>query len=495
MEKKNILEIRAVSKSFPGVNALSGVSFSIREGDIHALVGENGAGKSTLIKVLSGIYKADEGSVVFDGAELKIKTPLEAQRLGISVVHQEMMLVDDLSVVENIYIGKPKTTKRLGMIDWRTMRAEGEKLLNRIGAHVDLNIPVRRLSVAEKQIIEICKALSFDSKLIIMDEPSATLTEKELEALYRILRNLREKGVTIIYISHRLEEIFEIADRITVLRDGRHIETKDVKDTSRKELVSLMVGRELGQEFPKTEVQLGDVVIETKGLSRKTKVADISMYARQGEIVGIAGLVGAGRTEFARVLFGVDRKLKGKIVYKGSEILRNSVRTAIKNKIGLVPEDRKEHGLNLDMTVSQNICMVGINQILKNGLLNDRREKELAKRFIDALRIVTPGEAQVVKYLSGGNQQKVVLAKWLVVDSDLLIIDEPTRGIDVGAKAEIYRVMDSLVSEGKAIIMISSELPELIAMCDRIYVMHDGRITGELQRSDFSQEKIMSLST
>lgn len=489
-----ILKINNISKSFPGVKALTDVSFSIRSGEIHALVGENGAGKSTLIKVLSGVYMPDSGSVDFDGETLQINGPLAAQKKGISVVHQDLMLVDYLSVAENIFMGRPKATK-LGLVDWKAMQKEAKALLRSVNANLDVNSLAMNLSIAEKQLVEICKALSFNAKLVIMDEPSATLTEKELKSLYHILNTLREKGVAIIYISHRLEEVFEIADRVSVLRDGTYITTKDVSDTNRKELIALMVGRELGQEYPKTKVLLGDEIIRVNKLSRRTKVHDVSMFARKGEIVGIAGLVGAGRTEFARLLFGADRKLGGEIIYKGQKLDKFSVRQAIHQGIGLVPEDRKDQGLNLDMTIFENVSMADLDRVLDHGVLSLRKEKALACKYIDELRIVTPSESQIVSNLSGGNQQKVVLAKWLVVDVDLLIIDEPTRGIDVGAKAEVYRIMDKLVSQGKTIIMISSELPELIAMCDRIYVMHEGVVAGELERSEFTQERIMNLAT
>jgi ABC-type sugar transport system ATPase subunit len=492
-----ILSVRGISKYFPGVKALDNVSFDVVKGHIHALVGENGAGKSTLIKILSGVYSASEGDFLYNGKEVKINSPLEAQMLGISVVHQELKLVDTLSVAENIFLGRPQTSggKLVKLVDWKKQYSKAQELLDRLNVTLDLNKTVSKLSVAQQQIVEICKALSFDSELIIMDEPSATLTEKELDVLYRILHMLKEKGVTIIYISHRLEEIFKIADRVSVLRDGKHIETRDVKDFDRKTLISLMVGRELENEYPKETVPIGEVILEVKNINRRKVLNDISFSLKKGEILGIAGLVGSGRTELARAIFGADTDITGDIFIKGQKVNINDVADAIEKKIALVPEDRKQQGLILGMTVKENISLVGIDRILNRGIINSHKEKELAKSYIKALRVVTPDEERQVKYLSGGNQQKVVLSKWLAVDSDIIIFDEPTRGVDVGAKAEIYKLLNNLVAEGKGVIMISSELPEILGMCDRIIVMHDGRITGEVMREDATQEVIMEHAT
>ncbi|HHW32388.1 MAG TPA: sugar ABC transporter ATP-binding protein [Clostridiaceae bacterium] len=491
-----ILSVKGISKYFPGVKALDNVSFDVVRGHIHALVGENGAGKSTLIKILSGVYSASEGEVIYNGKPVKINSPLEAQMLGISVVHQELKLVETLSVAENIFLGRPITKRKSSqIIDWKQQFKEAQKLLDRLNVSLDLNKNVGKLSVAQKQIVEICKALSFDSELIIMDEPSATLTEKELDLLFQILKMLKEKGVTIIYISHRLEEIFKIADRVTVLRDGKHIETRDVKDIDRKTLIAMMVGRELENEYPKVPAPIGDVLLEVKNLNRRNVLHNISFTLKKGEILGIAGLVGSGRTELARAIFGADTEVKGEIYIKGQKVSINNVTDAIEKKIALVPEDRKQQGLVLDMTVKENISMVGIDKVLTRGIINSNKERNLAKRFIEALRIATPDEERQVKFLSGGNQQKVVLSKWLAVESDIIIFDEPTRGVDVGAKAEIYKILNNLVAEGKGVIMISSELPEILGMCDRILVMHDGKITGEVLREDATQEIIMEYAT
>lgn len=492
MSKQVLLDLQGISKSFPGVKALDNISLQVLSGDIHALVGENGAGKSTLIKILSGIYKSDSGSIIFKGAAINPKSPLEAQMLGMSVVHQEIKLVDTLSVAENIFLGRPKTSGRL--VNWKKMYREAQELLNSLGANLDVYTIVSQLSVAQKQMVEICKALSFHSELIIMDEPSATLTDKELEILFQMMHNLKEQGVTIIYISHRLDEIFNLADRVTVLRDGMHVDTMYVKDIDRRQLVSMMVGRELENEYPKEVVPIGDVLLEAANVCRGRMVKNINLKLHRGEILGIAGLVGSGRTETARAIFGADHRECGTVAINGKELTQHTVSESIKNKIGLVPEDRKLQGLILGMSVKKNISMVGIDRIIRKGVLNNALEKGLALEFIKKLRIMTPDEEREVINLSGGNQQKVVLAKWLAIDADVLIFDEPTRGIDVGAKAEIYRLLCALAKEGKGVVMISSELPELLGMCDRILVMHDGQIRGEVDRAQATQEAIMELA-
>jgi ABC-type sugar transport system ATPase subunit len=493
-----ILDIRGVSKSFPGVQALEGISFSVRAGEVHAIVGENGAGKSTLIKILSGVYRATSGSFSFKGEEVHISSPLEAQVLGMSVVHQELRLAENLTVAENVYLGRPVQSRALGLfplVDWKRMTAEANALLARLRVSLDVGARVNRLSIAQKQIVEICKALSFNSELIIMDEPSATLTERELEVLFGILKTLNENGVTIIYISHRIEEIFRLAHTVTVLRDGRHISTSPIGEVTRRSLISMMVGRELENEYPKTPAPVTDVLLEVRGLSRGRKLRDISFTLRRGEILGIAGLVGAGRTELARAVFGADRRDRGEILVRGARVEIRNVSDAIRQRMGFVPEDRKLQGLVLGMSVRENISLAGIARVIRRRVIIPRLERRLALEFIKALRIITPDAERPVKFLSGGNQQKVVLAKWLAVDSDILIFDEPTRGVDVGAKAEIYRLLNGLVAGGKGVIMISSELPEIMGMCDRILVMHDGRITGELTRGEATQEKVLELAT
>lgn len=490
-----ILDIQNITKRFPGVLALNDVSMKVKRGDIHALVGENGAGKSTLIKILSGVKKQDSGKFFFKGNEVNISKPLEAQMLGMSVVHQELKLVETLSVAENVFLGRPKTSGKLKLVSHKKQKTEALNLLESLNAVMDVNQLVGSLSVAQKQLVEICKALSYNAELIIMDEPSATLTEKELDILFDILKQLKKNGVTIIYISHRLEEIFALADRVTVLRDGAHIETTDVEKVTKPELIKMMVGRELEEEYPKEQVKIGDVALEVKDLNRGKIIKDINFSLYHGEILGIAGLVGSGRTETARCIFGADKKTSGKFYKDGVEIDIKNVASAIKQKIALVPEERKTQGVLLGMSIKENISMAGIDRVIKNGFINSKKERELALDYIEKLRILTPSEKRDVNDLSGGNQQKVVLAKWLAVESDIMIFDEPTRGIDVGAKAEIYRLLCQLAAQGKAIIMISSELPEIIGICDRILVMHDGRITGEVTREEATQEKIMEYAT
>jgi ABC-type sugar transport system ATPase subunit len=495
MNTGGILELKNISKAFPGVKALDDVSMSVKKGEIHALVGENGAGKSTLIKILTGVHVPDSGEIIFRGKSLTLGSPLEAMEEGINVVHQELNLAENLNVCENIFLGRPlrKTVMGLPFIDWKMMYRESEALLERLKISISLQREVKTLSVAQKQIIEIAKAIYYKCDLVVMDEPSATLTENELDILFTLLRRLKEDGVTIIYISHRLEEIFKLADTVTVLRDGKHIATGDVVRTTRDELIRDMVGRDLVNEYPKKEVPLGREVLRVEHVTNE-RLRDISFNLRSGEILGIAGLVGAGRTELARAIFGADEIESGELYLRGSRTNIRDVSTAISNNIGLVPEERKIHGLVLDMTVRENVTMVGIDKVIVRGLIGKREEISTAKDYIKKLDIRTPGHEMVVKNLSGGNQQKTVLAKWLFADADILIFDEPTRGIDVGAKFEIYQLLTELVEQGKAVMMISSEMPELIGMADRILVMHEGRITGELSRKDFSQERIMDLA-
>ncbi|HRX59136.1 MAG TPA: sugar ABC transporter ATP-binding protein [Eubacteriales bacterium] len=489
--RETILDIQHITKTFPGVRALNDVSFQVKRGSVHALVGENGAGKSTLINVLTGVYHPDGGRYFFKGKEAHVTMPLEAQMLGISVVHQELKLSETLSVAENIFLGRPFLNKAR-LVDWRKLRAEASELLDSLNIRLNVDTEVAHLSVAQKQIVEICKALSFNAEMIIMDEPSATLTDKELDSLFHIIDILKERGVTIVYISHRMEEIFRIADTVTVLRDGGHVGTMPVADVNREKLISMMVGRTLGEEYPKLKAEIGEIALEVRNLSAKKLLHDISFNVRHGEIVGISGLVGAGRTETARAVFGADKRATGEIFIDGEPVKINSVIDAVRNKIALVPEDRKKQGLVLIHSIKHNVSLVNLKNVCKRGLLNDELERRMAEKFIEVLNIVTPSGEKEVRLLSGGNQQKVVLAKWLAVDSKIIILDEPTRGVDVGAKAEIYKLMCRLAQDGKAVVMISSDLPELIGVCDRIYVMREGTISGELEREDFSQERILS---
>lgn len=486
------LKIASLSKKFPGVKALDNVSFEVEEGTIHALLGENGAGKSTLIKIVSGRYTPDQGKISLFERDVRFSSPGEAQKAGISVVHQEINLVGTLTVAENIYLGRPYMKGML--VNWKTVREQAKKILDDIGINIETDRTVSSLSISEQQIVEICKALTNYTRIIIMDEPTASLTQKEIGILFNIIRSLKEKGITIIYISHRLDEVFEIADNLTVLRDGKHIDTRPVKGTDKPLLISLMVGRDLKEEFPKIKTSIGDTVLVVDKLSSQKKLSDISFYLKKGEILGIAGLVGSGRTELMRAILGIDGYDKGQVILNQKKVSFKKFNDAIQSGFAFVTEDRKRQGLILEMTVEKNITICAIKKIIVQGFLNRKKERELAKEYIDKLRILTPGLDTFVKFLSGGNQQKICIAKWLTLDSDIFIVDEPTRGIDVGAKAEIYKILNSLVGKGKSVIMISSELPELLGMCDRIYVMHEGKIKGELQRDEFSQQRILEMA-
>jgi len=492
MDKDYILELENITKIFPGVKALDEVSFNVERNTIHGLVGENGAGKSTLINVLAGIYTDYEGIFKINGEKIDFSDPREAQLKGISVVHQEIELAGTLSVTENIFLGNLLFTKG-NLVDWKSMRRKAQEMVNNLGMDIDVDTPVSSLPVAKKQIVEICKAINLDTEIIIMDEPSAALTENELETLFKIIDELKQGGITIIYISHRLEAIFDIADNVSVLRDGQHIGTLPVSDVDREKLIHMMVGRELGNEFPKEFAEIGDVVMEVKGLTREGVFHDVSFELHKSEVLGIAGLIGSGRTELARGILGIDKVDSGKIILKGKEVHHNSFGDAIDNSMGLIPEDRKKYGIIREFPVKENICLVSINQVIENGIVRNKLEKKYAREYVDKLDISTPSVETEVKYLSGGNQQKVVVAKWLMQDSEILILDEPTRGIDVGAKTEIYKLINSLVKSGKSVIMISSELPEILGMSDRILVMHRGEIVGMLNREEASQEKILRL--
>ncbi len=491
MEKENILVLENVSKSFPGVKALDDVSFKIERGSIHALVGENGAGKSTMIKILAGIYHADKGNVLLNGKPVNFKTPHDSIRTGIAVVHQEIKLAEPLTVAENMFIGNLIYKK--GLVDWAEMRARARKIISELGIDIDVNAPVESLSVAKKQIVEICKAINHDVKLLIMDEPSATLSDRELEIMFDIIRKLKEEGITVIYISHRLDEVFKLADYVTVLRDGKHIDTLPIEKVNRDLLITLMVGRELGQEYPKVKVEVGETVLEVKNLTRKGVLKDISFSVKKGEVLGISGLVGSGRTELARAILGIDKIDFGEVRVRGKKVNYKSFKEAIQDGLGLIPEDRKQQGLVQIFSVKRNICMVSIDKVIKKGIVRNALETKYAEEYAKKLHVSTPTLDTQVQYLSGGNQQKVVIAKWMLQNSDILFLDEPTRGIDVGAKAEIYRLINGLVEEGKTIVLISSEMPEILGMCDRIVVLHDGIMTGELTREEASQEKIMAL--
>jgi len=488
---QTILSVQHITKTFPGVKALDDVSFNVRRGTIHALMGENGAGKSTLIKILAGIYLNYEGEIHFDNEKLTVHSPSDAQAHGISVVHQELKLCETLSITENIFLGN--LVYKNGLVDWNTMHKKAAEMIKNLGMNMEVTRCVDTLSVAQKQIIEICKAINHNCKLLIMDEPSATLTDKELTVMFDIMHRLIKEGTTIIYISHRMEEIFNLADDITVLRDGKFVQTLSVNECDKDGLISLMVGRKLVNEYPKEKNPIGETILEVEGLTQKGVFEEVSFNLHKGEILGFSGLVGAGRTEVMLALLGLSKADRGTIHLHGKKIHNKSFLQAISRGFGLIPEDRKQQGLVQIASVSDNICMSSMGKITKRGIVRKSLQEEVATEYVKKLSVATPDIKTEVQYLSGGNQQKVVIAKWLMADSDIIIMDEPTRGIDVGAKNEIYRLMNNLVAQGKSIIMISSEMPEVLGMCDRIIVMYEGHKVGELNAEDASQESIMAL--
>ena len=490
MGKAVALSIKKINKSFPGVKALNDVSIEILSGEVHALVGENGAGKSTLMNILGGIIRKDSGDILIKNEKVEFNSPYDSIQKGISIVHQELGLVLPLTVAENIFIGRLKTNQ-MGKINWQEINNDASELLKRIGLDINPKTMVQDLSIAEMQMVEILKAISYDPDILIMDEPSSTLTEKEMGYLYKIINAFKSQGKTIIYISHRLEEIFTICDRITVLRDGMYVGTKETRETNRDELVEMMVGRSVNTEFSKRYSQIGEEVLKVVGVCRGDILKDICFTLKKGEVLGIAGLVGAGRTELVRAIFGADQKDCGEVIIKGLKTKIKAPSDSIKNGIALLTEDRKLHGLVLKSSIRNNITLANLKKILQNGLLKTRLEKKESIKYINALKIKTPSEKQLALNLSGGNQQKVVLAKWLFCESDILILDEPTRGIDVGAKYDIYELINQLTQEGKSIILISSELSEVIAMSDRVLVMKNGELVAELNREETTPEKVM----
>ncbi len=490
MDNNYILTLKNITKEFPGVKALDDVTINIERGTIHGLVGENGAGKSTLIKVLAGIYQPNKGEIILDGKPCRFNSPIEARRAGISVVHQEIKLAEPLSVAENMFLGNVQLKN--GLVDWKGMRRRAREIVEDLGMDIDINAQVSSLTVAKKQIVEIMHAINNNSRILIMDEPSAVLTDRELEVMFRIVKQLRDEGITIIYISHRLDEIFGLCSNVSVLRDGRHIDTIPVASVDRQGLINMMVGREMGQEYPKEVGNVGGTILEVKNLSRGI-LQDISFEVKSGEVFGISGLVGAGRTELARAILGIDKPESGEVYVRGKKVHYRTFADAIRDGLGLIPEDRKLQGLVQIMSVKRNTTLVNMKRVLRAGVISSSLEEKLSKEYADKLHVVTPSMETEVQYLSGGNQQKVVIAKWLFQNSEILFLDEPTRGIDVGAKAEIYRLINRMAKEGKTIIMISSEMPELLGMCDRIMVMHEGHKMGELNAAEATQEKIMAL--
>jgi ABC-type sugar transport system ATPase subunit len=495
MDKRDnpLLEMKGVSKTFPGVKALDKVDLTVFSGEVIALVGENGAGKSTLMKILSGIHRMDEGEILFEGKPIDIRNPLGSQKAGISIIYQELNLLNNLNIAENIFIGREPCRKN-GLVDKRKEHRDARALLDEVKLHVDTQTTVSKLSTAQKQMVEVAKALSLNARLIIMDEPTSSLTDTETQTLFDIVRKLRARGVAIVFISHRMVEIFQIADKVSVMRDGQMITTLEVGQTTEADIISAMVGREIGNLYVKEETRIGDIVLEVRELSTKNFLNDINFYVRSGEILGFAGLVGAGRSEVMRAIFGIDPKQSGSVFVKGKKADIRKTGDSLRYGIGFVPEDRKEQALILNMTVKRNMSLAALDRVSRGWFIDKLRENRLVERFISLLRVKTPSMEQKVVNLSGGNQQKVVIAKWMANEPSILILDEPTRGIDVGAKKEIHKLMCDLASQGVAIVLVSSELPEIIGMSDRIMVMHEGRIKGEFARRNVTQEEIMQMA-
>lgn len=493
MDKKVVLSLRDITKTFPGVKALDHISLDFYEGEVHSICGENGAGKSTLMKILSGVYSLDEGEIYINGQKQTIRNPLDALNKGQSIIFQEFNLVDALSIAENIFLGRV-AGQGGAWVNWKAINQQARELMLRVGYDIDPATLIKDLSVAEKQMVEIAKALSYHSKVIIMDEPSATLTSNEVKKLIKIVNDLRRDGVTVIYISHKLEEVMEISDRVSIMRDGKMICTYNIADATTDKIVEAMVGRSVDQSYPERPSSPDEdapIALEVKNLNRSGVFHDISFQLRKGEVLGFAGLVGSGRTEIVRAIFGADKLDSGEIFINGEKVHITSPKVAIAKGLALLTEDRKSQGLHLHLPVSQNISSANLNAVVKGPFILRKSEKAAASDYIRTLAIKTPSSEQKAVNLSGGNQQKVVLAKWLFANSDIIILDEPTRGIDIGAKIEIYNLMNELIAQGKSIIMISSELPELLAMSDRVVVIYEGRHKGTLVGDAITAENVM----
>ncbi|MDQ0112145.1 sugar ABC transporter ATP-binding protein [Paenibacillus harenae] len=489
-----VLELNGITKVFPGVKALNDVYFKLRPGEIHALMGENGAGKSTFIKVITGVYSPDGGEMYLDGEKVEFRHPTDAQKRGIAAIYQHVTCYPDLSVTENIFMGHEKVQRGTGRILWKEMHEEAGRLLKELGAAFSPKTVMGALSVAEQQIVEIAKALSVDAKIIIMDEPTAALTKNESEELYRITERLRDKGAAIIFISHRFEDMYRLASKVTVFRDAKYIGTWNVDEISNHDLIIAMVGREISQLFPKKDALLGDELLRLDSLGRTGYFADVSFTLRRGEILGLTGLVGAGRTEVCQTLFGIEKPDKGRIHYKGKPLQLRNPRDAMRHGIGYLPEDRQKQGLVLQWGIGRNVSLPTLEKFAVQGAINSRKELETAKSLAEKVNVKAKSVFDLVSSLSGGNQQKVVFAKLLNAELDVLILDEPTKGVDVGAKSAIYEMISDLACSGYGVILVSSEMPEIIGMCDRVAVMREGRITAMLDREGLTQEAILSAS-
>ena len=492
MSEKYLLEMKGISKSFPGVKALQNVNLQLKAGEVHALLGENGAGKSTLIKVLGGIYHAEEGEIFIDGQKAEINDVVAARQAGVSIVHQELVLVPYMTVAENIFLGREPGTKM--NVDRVKMSRDAQELLDAYEMNINADTLVEKLTIAQQQMVEIVKAISFNSKILVMDEPTSSISDKEVGFLFETMRTLTKKGVGIIYISHKMSELEEICDRVTVMRDGQTVGTRVVKETNKDALIALMVGRELTIYYTRDFLEPGEVILKCEHISDGKMAQDASFELHKGEIIGFAGLVGAGRSETMKAIFGLAEHMTGDVYVKGKKVKIKSPVDALKYGIALVPESRKEEGLYKVQSVRFNSTIEVLGQFISHLHVNSKKETEITQKYIDMMATKTPSQEQVIGNLSGGNQQKVMIGRWLATSPEILILDEPTRGVDVGAKAEIYSIMNDLVKEGMSIIMISSELPEIINMSDRVYVMNEGRVTGCLNHEEAEQEAIMQLA-
>lgn len=493
MEGQYRLEMKNITKHFGGVKALTDVSLRVEPGEIHALIGENGAGKSTLMKILSGAYQRDSGQIFIDGKEVKISTPKDSKNLGVAIIYQEFMLAPDLTVAENIYIDRLSEGK--AFINWKKLREDAKKQLDKLGfSDIDPNAKCGSLSVAYQQVVEICKCLTRDANVLVFDEPTAVLTFSEIEKLFEVINKLKENGVSIIYISHRLEEIFELSQHITILKDGTYVDTVKTEEFDKQRLVNLMVGREMTDMYPARNAKIGDTVLKVEDLYAGKLVQGVSFEVKAGEVLGFNGLVGAGRTETMRAVFGADKKDSGKIIYLGKEVDWKSPGAAIKEKFGLLPEDRKKQGLLLEQSIRMNTTLACLGKVTKFGFINHGAEKKYVKETLASIQTKYGDTEDNANSLSGGNQQKVALAKWIAADCKCIVFDEPTRGVDVGAKTEIYKVMNELAEQGVAVIMISSEMPEIIGMCDRVLVMRNGKISGEVRKDELSENALIQFA-
>ena len=488
------IEMKGINKAFGGNPVLQNAGFVLADGEIHALMGENGAGKSTLMKILTGVYTRDAGTVIVNGREVVYSNAQEAEKEGIVFIHQELNVLFDLTVEENMFLGK-EIPNRLGVCNKKEMQKEVRRILDVLGVKIEPDAKMDTLSVGQQQMIEIAKALMVDAKVIIMDEPTAALSQSETVTLFKVVRSLKEKGVSIVYISHRMEEIFELCDRITILRDGQYVGTRNIPETNMDEIVKMMIGREIGERYPERNTILGDVVFEVKNLNCPGVFKDVNFNVRAGEVLGVAGLMGAGRTEIMQSIFGNMPHVTGQIFMNGKEIHNKNPWDAMDNGIGFITEDRKTEGLMLEESIMKNISIANLGRISKKGVLNKKQEQEMTRHGIEDLHIKCTGAQHACGNLSGGNQQKVVFAKWIFTEPKVLILDEPTRGVDIGAKKEIYSIINKLAGTGVAIIMVSSELPEILGMSDRVMVVHEGKIGGFIDKKEANQENIMILAT